>query len=109
MGSRSYSGVTVAGGHGIGGGNHQLNQPYGIWVDNLNRVYVADHANNRIMRWNPGSGSGDVYRYVDGPTDILFDQAGIFTVQGTIYILSFVGLMDQIKQRLLLLSRTLIR
>lgn len=71
-------GVTVAGGQGIGGGNHQLNQPYGIWVDNLNRVYVADHANNRIMRWNPGSGSGDVYRYVDGPTDILFDQAGNF-------------------------------
>ncbi|NBU72634.1 MAG: hypothetical protein EBS53_14530, partial [Bacteroidetes bacterium] len=72
------SGVTVAGGHGQGSANHQLYQPIGIWVDALNRLYVADYGNNRVVRWDQGASTGAIYRMVDSPTDILFDQNSNF-------------------------------
>ncbi|MFM7497956.1 MAG: NHL repeat-containing protein, partial [Bacteroidota bacterium] len=74
----SSTGVTVAGGNGQGSANHQLYQPIGVWVDALGRLYVADYGNNRVVRWDQGVSSGVVYRSVESPTDILFDQNNNF-------------------------------
>jgi streptogramin lyase len=71
-------GIPVAGGTGWGTANSQLYQPYGIWVDTQNRVFVADYGNNRIVRWDQGAANGIVYRNVQSPTDLLFDQNGFF-------------------------------
>ena len=71
-------GITVAGGNGSGSANSQLYQPYGIWVDAQSRVFVADYGNNRIVRWDQGATNGVVYRVVQSPTDLLFDQNGYF-------------------------------
>lgn len=51
--------TTVAGGNGLGAGNHQLNTPYGVCVSKkTGDIYIADTYNYRIQRWNPGATSG---------------------------------------------------
>ncbi|CAF4226025.1 unnamed protein product, partial [Rotaria sordida] len=57
-------GIVVAGGQGQGNGLTQLPNPYGVVVDQLGTVYVADLGNNRIMRWPKGATQGSVI--VDG-------------------------------------------
>ena len=49
----------MAGGNGAGSGLNQLNQPYGIFLDSMKNIYVADYNNYRIMKWAPGSTSGE--------------------------------------------------
>lgn len=51
--------TTVAGGNGVGTGNHQLNTPYGVCVSKkTGDIYIADTFNYRIQRWSPGATSG---------------------------------------------------
>ncbi|CAF4748768.1 unnamed protein product, partial [Rotaria sp. Silwood2] len=50
----------VAGGQGEGNGLAQLSYPYGVVVDQLGTVYVADLGNDRIMRWPKGATQGSV-------------------------------------------------
>ena len=52
VGMQEY-GVTVAGGHGQGNRSDQLNQPWGIFVDGDQTVYVTDYNNHRVMGWQP--------------------------------------------------------
>ncbi|CAF4623255.1 unnamed protein product, partial [Rotaria socialis] len=47
-------GIVVAGGQGAGSALAQLSYPYGIFVDTLGTLYVADTGNNRVMRCTQG-------------------------------------------------------
>jgi hypothetical protein len=53
-------GTTVAGGHGEANGLQQLNQPYGIVVDDDYTVFIADTWNHRIVAWKKGDIEGHV-------------------------------------------------
>ena len=69
---------TVAGGNGYGNSQNQLYNPYGVTVDSSGNVYVADHSNQRIVKWAPGATEGisiitGIYPYgihVDGSGNI---------------------------------------
>jgi DNA-binding beta-propeller fold protein YncE len=50
----------VAGGRGEGNRLTQLSYPWGVVVDQLGTVYVADGWNARIMRWVKGATEGSV-------------------------------------------------
>ncbi|CAF2999391.1 unnamed protein product [Rotaria sp. Silwood2] len=53
-------GILVAGGHGMGNGLNQFNEPTFIFVDQQQAVYVSDHRNHRVMKWNKGATEGIV-------------------------------------------------
>ncbi|CAF4516656.1 unnamed protein product, partial [Rotaria sp. Silwood2] len=53
-------GIVVAGDQGEGNGLTQLSYPYGVVVDQVGTVYVADGGNDRIMRWPKGATQGSV-------------------------------------------------
>ncbi|MDR3678719.1 MAG: T9SS type A sorting domain-containing protein [Flavipsychrobacter sp.] len=52
--------ATVAGDIAGNGGvaNNQLDNPFGLFVDNEGNTYVADQLNNRIQEWAPGATIG---------------------------------------------------
>ncbi|CAF4179639.1 unnamed protein product, partial [Rotaria sordida] len=78
------NGITVAGGNGEGNGINQLLNPYGLYVDDDQTVYVADSANHRIMEWKWGATSGQVAaggndegsgtHQLSGPRDVIVDK-----------------------------------
>ncbi|CAF4241399.1 unnamed protein product [Rotaria magnacalcarata] len=81
----SQKGVTVAGGNGHGGATDQLNQPYGLFVDDDQTVVIADWGNHRIMQWKKGDttngkvvAGGNSQGYgldqLNRPTDVLIDK-----------------------------------
>jgi sugar lactone lactonase YvrE len=53
-------GIVVAGDQGEGNDLTQLSDPWGVVVDQLGTVYVADEENHRIMRWVKGATHGSV-------------------------------------------------
>ncbi|CAF5160300.1 unnamed protein product, partial [Rotaria sp. Silwood1] len=77
-------GIVVAGGQGNGNSLTQLNYPYGVVVDQLGTVYVADFGNHRIMRWPKGAKQGSVIiggngrgaqsNQLDRPIGLSFDR-----------------------------------
>ncbi|CAF4585927.1 unnamed protein product, partial [Rotaria sp. Silwood2] len=79
-------GIVVAGGQGQGNGLTQLYYPQGVVVDQLGTVYVADEANDRIMRWPKGATQGSVIvggngrggqsNQLYGPFGLSFDRHG---------------------------------
>lgn len=78
------NGIVVAGGNGAGKNLNQLNQPYGIFLDSVKNVLVADYNNYRIIKWVPGSSSGEIItdninNYGGHPTDILIDSHILYT------------------------------
>lgn len=72
----------------IGSATNQLFTPFGLFVDSLNSLYIADCNNNRIQRWlsgattgttvagqaNATSGSGTTY--LSGPGGVTVDSSG---------------------------------
>ncbi|CAF1256930.1 unnamed protein product [Adineta ricciae] len=53
------NGTTIAGGNGGGTGNNQFNAPVGVYLSNkTGALYVADHLNSRIQRWDAGATNG---------------------------------------------------
>ncbi|CAM4875785.1 unnamed protein product [Rotaria socialis] len=85
----SQNGVTVAGGNGYGGATDQLNQPYGLFVDDGKTVVIADWGNHRIMQWKKskrksdmtngkvvagGNGQGYGLDQLNRPNDVLIDK-----------------------------------
>ena len=53
------SGITVAGGNAAGSAANQLNSPLDVSVSKLDgAIYVADHGNNRVQRWNVNATQG---------------------------------------------------
>jgi sugar lactone lactonase YvrE len=79
-------GIVVAGGQGEGNGLAQLFNPFGVVVDQLGTVYVADAMNHRIMRWVKGATQGSVIVDANGkggesnqlkePIGLSFDRHG---------------------------------
>ncbi|CAF2015070.1 unnamed protein product, partial [Rotaria magnacalcarata] len=79
------NGVTIAGGNGAGGATNQLNLPRGLFIDDDQKVVIADFFNDRIMQWtNGGTTNGQVVaggngqesglNQLNGPTDVLIDK-----------------------------------
>ena len=56
----SSNGITVAGGNGWGTLPNQISNPFGLYVDGFGNIYVADHNNNRVLRFPKGSLNGEV-------------------------------------------------
>ena len=52
--------ITVAGGNGRGQKLNQLNEPWGIYIDNEKTIYVADMGNHRIVAWKKGATCGEI-------------------------------------------------
>ncbi|CAF4034019.1 unnamed protein product, partial [Adineta steineri] len=75
---------TVAGGNGSGDELNQLAIPCGIFIDNDKSIYIADHSNDRIVKWKlnsntgqiivDGDGSGNINNQLRCPSDIIFDK-----------------------------------
>ena len=72
------SAITVAGGNGPGSAANQLYSPTAVVVDAQGNVYVADGANNRIMKWAPGASSGTnvTVTQLNYPPSIAVDGTG---------------------------------
>ncbi len=78
------NGLTVAGGNGQGNGIDQFYDPYGLYVDDDQTLYVADRWNHRIVQWKSGSTSGEVVaggngqgrgaHQLSGPYDVIVDK-----------------------------------
>ncbi|CAF1443755.1 unnamed protein product [Rotaria sordida] len=74
------NGLTVAGGNGQGSGINQLNNPYGLYVDDDQTIYVADYNNSRIVEWKCGATTGQVVAGGNGahqlkyPYDVIIDK-----------------------------------
>ncbi|CAF2685638.1 unnamed protein product [Rotaria sp. Silwood2] len=78
-------GVTVAGGNRLGNGINQLSNPWGLYVDDEQTVYVADQSNHRIMEWKSGTRTSQVVAGGNGkgsgahqlfyPQDVIVDKA----------------------------------
>ncbi|CAF4033224.1 unnamed protein product [Adineta steineri] len=77
--------ITVAGGNGQGSELNQLNQPYGMYVDNDDQcIYIADGGNHRIVRWEfgadiseivaGGNGIGNEIYQLHYPMDVILDR-----------------------------------
>jgi len=52
--------ITVVGGNGAGEKTNQLNQPWGIYIDDDDTLYVSDQFNHRIVAWKKGAISGEI-------------------------------------------------
>ena len=81
----SQNGVTVAGGNGYGNATNQLNNPFGLDIDDDNHsIVIADYGNDRIVEWKMGAshrrviaggqGRGNRLDQVYWPTDVLIDK-----------------------------------
>ena len=78
------NGLTVAGGNGSGSGINQLHEPWGLYVDDDQTVYVADRNNHRIVEWMSGATNGQVVAGGNGggsgahqlfdPTDVILEK-----------------------------------
>ena len=49
---------TVAGGNGEGNALNQLDNPYDVHSDNIGNIYIADHNNSRIVKWEFNASQG---------------------------------------------------
>jgi len=65
-----FATTIVAGGHGSGSDSNQLNTPYGIFVDSIGNVYVADLLNHRVQKWALGANTGITVAGVTGNDQI---------------------------------------
>ncbi|CAF4919193.1 unnamed protein product, partial [Rotaria sp. Silwood1] len=80
------NGITVVGGNQQGNRINQLSNPYGLYVNNDQTIYVADTKNHRIIEWKwnatsgqvvaggNGQGSGD--HQLNNPFDVIIDKEG---------------------------------
>ncbi|CAF4029686.1 unnamed protein product, partial [Rotaria sordida] len=78
------NGLTVAGGNGQGSGINQLSNPYGLYVDDDQTIYIADCRNHRIVEWKcgattgqvvaGGNGSGNGAHQLNSSVDVIIDK-----------------------------------
>ncbi len=54
------NGLTVAGGNGKGNRNNQLSNPWGLYIDDDQTIYISDQCNHRIIEWKWNATSGQV-------------------------------------------------
>ena len=81
----SQNGVTIAGGNGDGNAFNQLDNPFGLDIDDDNQsIVIADSWNDRIVEWKMGANHGKVIAGSQGqgnridqlsyPNDVLIDK-----------------------------------
>ncbi|CAF1345727.1 unnamed protein product [Rotaria sp. Silwood1] len=80
----AQNGITVAGGNGSGRETNQLYNPWGLYVDDDQTIYVTDEQNDRIVEWNSGATNGKVVAGGNGqgheahqlnhPLDVIIDK-----------------------------------
>ncbi|CAF1476897.1 unnamed protein product [Adineta ricciae] len=78
------NGSTICGGNGEGEELYQLSNPSGIFIDKHQNIFIADFANDRIVRWKRnenrgtivagGSGRGNSLNQLDRPTDVIVNE-----------------------------------
>lgn len=83
-------GDLVAGGNGKGSGLNQFNCPIFIFVDQQYSIYVSDHFNHRVMKWNQGAtegiviagglGKGEALTQLSHPEGLFVDNSGTLYV-----------------------------
>ncbi|CAF2770154.1 unnamed protein product [Rotaria sp. Silwood2] len=79
-----HDGVTVAGGHGEGSEMNQLRNPWDLYVDDEQTIYIAEFKNHRIVEWKCGSTTGQIVAggngegnhsdQLCGPTSVIVDK-----------------------------------
>jgi sugar lactone lactonase YvrE len=75
----SVNGTTSAGGHGAGSELTQLIEPYGLYVDDNQTIYVADFWNHRVVAWAVRANQGKVvigekpFSQTHWPSDVIID------------------------------------
>ncbi|CAF3629193.1 unnamed protein product [Rotaria sp. Silwood1] len=80
----THDGVTVAGGNGEGGEMNQLHNPWDLFVDDEQTIYIAEFKNDRIVEWKCGTTSGRIVAggngggshsdQLWGPTSVIIDK-----------------------------------
>ncbi|CAF3805469.1 unnamed protein product, partial [Adineta steineri] len=60
MGEYNNEGTVVAGGNGQGNQLNQLSNPTFIFVDEEQSVYISDHINHRVMKWEKDVKEGKI-------------------------------------------------
>ncbi|CAF1423871.1 unnamed protein product [Adineta steineri] len=78
------NGITVAGGNGQGNATNQLCNPYSMYIDEDETIYIADFNNHRIVEWKRGAsngqivaggnGSGNQNNQLNNPTSVIADK-----------------------------------
>ncbi|CAF3761407.1 unnamed protein product, partial [Rotaria socialis] len=79
------NGMTVAGSNGKGIGTNQVNEPYGLFLDDQQTVVIADQMNHRITQWKNDNknneqviagdnGDRSALNQLNQPTDVLIDK-----------------------------------
>ncbi|CAF5080617.1 unnamed protein product, partial [Rotaria sp. Silwood1] len=78
------NGITMAGGNQQGNGINQLSNPWGLYVDDDQTIYVAEWSNHGIVKWKRGATSGQVVAGGNGqgsgdhqlnyPADVIIDK-----------------------------------
>ena len=54
------NGVTVVGGSGSGDNLNQISYPSGLYVDDVQTIYVTERNNHRVVEWTLGATSGRI-------------------------------------------------
>ncbi|CAM4969330.1 unnamed protein product, partial [Rotaria socialis] len=67
----AQNGVTIAGDHGLGSATNQLNEPFGLFVDD-DQTKNGDTKNGQVVAGSKGQGNG--LHQLDRPTDVLIDK-----------------------------------
>jgi sugar lactone lactonase YvrE len=80
----AQNGCIVAGGNNRGTEIYRLWNPYGVFIDDDQVMYIADSTNDRIVKWHCGSksgelvaggrGNGDRSDQLNCPTDVIVDK-----------------------------------
>uniref|UniRef100_UPI00404B34E7 PA14 domain-containing protein n=1 Tax=Fluviicola sp. TaxID=1917219 RepID=UPI00404B34E7 len=89
--TNSSSGVVVAGGNNGNGntGLDQLHNPMSLFVDNLENLYISDHSNHRVVRWNKGASTGELIAGGTGTGNSLNQTTsprGVYLVGNKLYV-----------------------
>ena len=78
-------GITVAGGPDkYGTGSDEFNDPWGLYLDKNDNLYVADYGNDRVQMWKPGAtegitvaggnGGGNAANQIHHPFSVFVDE-----------------------------------
>ena len=78
---------------GYGNALTQLSNPYGLVVDTLGTLYVADAGNHRVMRWTQGAKQGTVVVGGNGEgaaaNQFYYPYGLSFDRHGNLYVVDF--------------------
>lgn len=83
-----------------GDGPGEFNLPHSVWVDDNDRVYVADRENHRIQIFDPQGTFIDQWTGFRQPTDFFLDGAGRFYVAELQHRVSILNLDGEVLTRM---------